>query len=61
MLTALGLKILPKDTDLQTQSFENYPTDVVKSVTLILHLIIFHIVNVNFYFNEAFPFRSFCY
>ena len=27
MLTALGLKIPPKDTDMQTQSFENYTTD----------------------------------
>ena len=43
MLTAPGLVIPPKDADMQTQSYENYTTDFVKSVTLILHLIIFHI------------------
>ena len=46
MLTAPGLVIPPNDADMQTQSYENYTTDFVKSVTLILHLIIFRIVNV---------------
>ena len=61
MLTALGLVIPPKDTDMQTQSYGNCIADFVKSVTLTLQLILFHIVSVNFPFNEAFPFRSFCY
>lgn len=51
-----------KDMTCKHSPTGNYITDFVKSVTLTLQLILFHIVSVNFPFiNEAFPFRSVCY